>query len=244
MISSLSDGDESISNPIDIANKMNDFFCTVGDQLSRDIPVTHNSLLEGEVTVNPENACFSFTPITPQQVVQAMGKFKTSKSFGLDLISSYFLKIGMPILPSPLSQIFNLSMSQRLFPDCWKIARVAPIFKTGSKDDQSNYRPISVLPVVSRLFEKLIFDQMYSHLNNNKLLYSKQSGFRLLHSVLSCLLKCTNDWYLNIDRGEFTSITFIDLKKAFDTVNHEILLKKIYFYGIIIRNYAGFVLTF
>ena len=101
MISSLSDGDESISNPIDIANKMNDFFCTVGDQLSRDIPETYNSLLEGEVTVNPENACFSFTPITPQQVVQAMGKFKTSKSFGLDLISSYFLTIGMPILASP-----------------------------------------------------------------------------------------------------------------------------------------------
>ena len=85
-----------------------------------------------------------------------MSKFKTSKSFGLDLISSYFLKIGMPILASPLCQLFNLSMSQGLFPDSWKIARVAPIYKTGPTDDQSNYRPISVLPVVSRLFEKLV----------------------------------------------------------------------------------------
>ena len=240
MISSLSDGDEVISNPQYIANRMNNFFCTVGDQLSAKIPHTKNSLLEGDVTVNPEKVSFSFSPISPQKLVKAMGKFKTSKSFGLDLISSYFLKIGMPILASPLSQLFNLSMSQGLFPDSWKIARVAPIHKTGPTDDQSNYRPISVLPVVSRLFEKLVFDQMYSFLNDNKLLYSKQSGFRMLHSVLTCLLKCTNDWYLNIDKGKFMSVTFIDLKKAFDTVNHEILLKKLYLYGIREKEFRWF----
>ena len=161
-----------------------------------------------------------------------MNKFKTSKSFGLDLISSYFLKLDMPILASPLSQIFNLSMSQGIFHDGWKIARTAPVRKSGPTDDQSNYRPISVLPVVARLFEKLVFDQMYSFLNENKLFYSKQSGFRSMHSVLSCLLKCTNDWYLDIDKGNFTSVTLIDLKKAFDIVNHKILLNKIHSYGI------------
>ena len=79
---------------------MNNFFCTVGDQLSAKIPHTKNSLLEGDVTVNPEKVSFSFSTISPQKLVKAMGKFKTSKSFGLDLISSYFLKIGMPILAS------------------------------------------------------------------------------------------------------------------------------------------------
>ena len=123
-------------------------------------------------------------------------------------------------------------MSQGIFPDDWKAARVTPVHKSGPTDDPSNYRPISVLPVVVRLFEKLVYDQMYSYLNDNKLLYSKQSGFSSMHSVLSCLLKCTNDWYLSLDKGNFTSVTFIDLKKAFDTVNHEILLKKIYLYGI------------
>ena len=224
----------------DIANRMNNFFCTVVDQLSAKIPHTKNSLLEGDVAVNPEKVSFSFSPISPQKLFKAMGKFKTSKSFGLDLISSYFLKIGMPILASPLSQLFNLSMSQGLFPDSWKIARVAPIHKTGPTDDQSNYRPISVLPVVSRLFEKLVFDQMYTFLNDNKLLYSKQLGFRMLHAVLACLLKCTNDWYLNIDKGKFTSVTFIDLKKAFDTANHEILLKKLYLYGIREKEFRWF----
>ena len=92
--------------------------------------------------------------------------------------------------------------------------------------ETSNYRPISVLPVVARLLETLVFDQMYSYL------YSKQSGFRSMHSVLSCLLKCMNDCYLNLDKGNFTSFTLIDLKKAFDKVNLEILLKKTYLYGI------------
>ena len=134
----------------------------------------------------------------------------------------------MPILASPLSQIFNLPMSQGIFPDDWKTARVAPVHKSGPTDDPSNYRPISVLPVVACLFEKLAFDQMYFYPNNNKPLYSKQSGFRSMHSILSCLLKYTNDWYLHLDKGNFTSVTFIDLKKAFDIVNLEILLKKIY----------------
>ena len=183
-----------------------------------------NALLESSINVNPGNLSFLFSPIVPQQVIKATNKFKTSRSFGLDLISSYFLKLGMPILASPLSQIFNISMSQLIFPDDWKAARVAPVVKSGPTDDPSNYRPISVLPVVARLFEKLVYDQMYSYLNNNKLLYSKQSGFRSMHSVLSCLLKCTNDWYLNLDKGNFTSVTFIDLKNAFDKVNHEILL--------------------
>ena len=99
--------------------------------------------------------------------------------------------------------------------------KVAPVYKSGPTYDQSNYRPISVLLVVARLFEKLVFDQMYSFLNDNRLLYSKQSGFRSMHSVLGCLLNCAKDLYLNIDKGNVTAVTFIDPKKAFDTVNNE-----------------------
>ena len=78
---------------------------------------------------------------------------------------------------------------------------------------KSNYRPISVLPVISQLFEKLIFDQLYDYLHRNQLIFLLQSAFRKLHSVLTCLLKSTNDWYLNIDKGRYTAAVFIDLKK-------------------------------
>ena len=99
-------------------------------------------------------------------------------------------------------------------------------FKSEEHDDRSNYRPISVLPVVSRLFEKLIYDQLYNHIDKNKYLYMHQSSFRALHSVVTCLLKSINNWYVNIDNSKVNAVIFIDLKKAFDTVDHDILLAK------------------
>ena len=138
----------------------------------------------------------------------------------------------MPILAPSLSEIFNLSMSKGLFPHAWKIARVAPIYKDDPTDVDSNHRPISLLPVISRLFEELICEQLCSFLNEHRRLFLKQSGFWKFHSVLTCLLRCANDWYLNLDKGQYTSVTFIDLKKAFDTVDHQILIRKLGIYGV------------
>jgi len=114
----------------------------------------------------------------------------------------------MTVLAGSLSQLFNMSMSLGIFPEDWKIARVANIYKDGSEDETSNYRPLSVLTVISRLFEKLVYDQFYGYLNMNKL-FSQKSSFRLLHSVLTCLLKCTNDWYLNLENSEYTAVTLL-----------------------------------
>ena len=117
------------------------------------------------------------------------------------------------------------------FPSHWKMARVTPIFK-GDKSSKVTYRPISVLPVVSRLFEKLVFNQLYEYFNTNSLLSSSQSGFRATHSTTTALLKCTDDWYSGLDFGKYIGVVYVDLKKAFDTVDHEILLHELARYGI------------
>ena len=211
---------------------MNDFFCDIGTSLSDKIPQKTNLLLDDKVEVNLEKLQFKFQAFNVPQIEKVFGKFRTSKGFGLDGILNHFLKLGMPVVAGFLCDIFNLSIATGVFPENWKTARVAPICKNGQTNDHSNYRPISVLPFLARLFEKLVYNQLYYYLDKYKLLFSGQSGFRALHSTVTCLLSGTNDWHINIERGKFTANIFIDLKKAVDAVDHAILIKKLFKYGI------------
>ena len=101
------------------------------------------------------------------------------------------------------------------------------IFKRGAKNDLNNYRPILVIPVVAKSFEKITFDQLYGYLNENNSVRHCQSGFRSIHSTVTALIEATNSWSVNIDNGLLNGVIFIDLKKAFDTIDHNIIIRKL-----------------
>ena len=145
-------------------------FCTIGDRLSKKIPDKPNPLLSNEYSIDRPSSSFAFSAIMTDKLAASLNKMKTSHGSGNDGIASYFLKVALPIVKGSLCDLFNLSLFSGKFPDCRKIARVAPIFKSGQRDDRSNYRLISVLPFISRLFEKLLHDQFYDYLNTNKLI--------------------------------------------------------------------------
>ena len=236
----LKDSGREIVDKQEISNTMNAYFCSVGKDLASKIEDVPNPMLTGEYNHNPDNRRFNFRPIVVQDIRDAMSKIKTSKSLGSDNISSYFLKLATPYIENSLVFMFNTSLETSQFPDSWKNARITPIFKDGDRAEKSNYRPISVLPVISRLFEKLLFNQLHQYLVKYSLIHPGQSGFLKLHSTLTCLLKNTDDWYSGLDTGQMVGTVFIDLKKAFDTVDHDLLCKKLEHYGVLQRELSWF----
>ena len=134
-------------------------------------------------------------------------------------VSARLLRECFDLISDSLALIFNRSIETSIFPDEWKSARITPLYKKcGTRSDPSNYRPISIIPVVAKVFERIVYDQVYRYLTENKLLCCYQSGFRTLHSTVTALIEATDSWSLNVDRGFVNAVVFLDLKKAFDTV--------------------------
>ena len=236
-VSELNIGDQKITASAEIAEAFNEYFSTVGNNLASEIPTPVHT---PEFYLKPTDKAFSLQIPTVDTVYRQLITLDEKKSAGLDNIPNKILKIAADVIAPSLTEIFAASIRAGVFPFEWKTSRVTPIYKGGAKDDANNCRPISVISVVAKVFEKMIFDQLYEYLNTNKLLTACQSGFRSLHSTLTALLEATSDWSVNIDNGHINGVVFIDLKKAFDTIDHQILLRKLKIYGIDQRSLTWF----
>ena len=218
-----------IDDPLTVVQEFNNYYVNVGVNLAESIIDSTTSYVDymGERTDNE----LVFNNISIDDVLLIVRNMKDS-SAGYDDIPAKIVKIVINCIVEPLCHICNCSLSRGIFPSKLKIAKIIPIYKKDKKNCLENYRPISVLPVFSKIIEKAISLQLIEYLEHNNLLNQTQFGFRTGRSTVAAVLTLT-DFILNsFDKNEFTIGIFIDLKKAFETVDHHILLQKLKYFGI------------
>ena len=223
-------GDIFVKGDKCIANAFNKFFTNIGPALASKIKLSDGKY--DNYMGNRIKSSIFLNPVTELEIINIVNSAKTKYSKGFDDISMALLKALIKHLAIPLAYIFNLSFLNGVFPNKCKIAKVIPLYKNGDIDDFSNYRPVSLLPQFSKILEKLFNNRLKSFMKVNHILSNNQYGFREDHSTNSAIIELIEEITSAIDNSMSTVGVFIDLKKAFDTKDHGILLKKLEHYGI------------
>ena len=174
---------------------------------------------------------FNFDSISREQLAQALANLDTKKATGMDGISAWLLKATAPAICDSLCDLFNSSLQLSQIPSEWKAARVIPVPKTSRARSVEDFRPISILSIVAKVFESLVHAQVSRYFEKFNMMHEAQSGFRPYHCTQDVLLKTVDDWRSSLERNEIVGSVFIDLSKAFDSINHCLLLQKLALYG-------------
>jgi hypothetical protein len=219
------------NDPHIVVNKFNSFFTEIGPTLANSIDMPNGKSFEDYLR-NHTDKSFVFTSVTEKDVTEAINDLKPKSSCGSDNLSNKLVKLMKDIIVKPLTIIINQSLHNGIFPQKMKIAKVLPLHKKNENYLFDNYRPVSLLPSLSKLLEKIMHKQLFHYFDESKLLYDSQYGFRNRHSTELAALEIVDTLVKQMDDNEIPINIYLDLSKAFDTLDHKILISKLQFYGV------------
>ncbi len=227
---SIQIGDSTVTDNNKIAEEFNTYFTNIGSQLAGKIPASIKHYTEYLPPMTEES--FFIYPSTKEEIELIVKNFDGHKSCGFDNISPKVIKAIVCDISEILCHIFNLSFRTGIVPVGLKTARVFPIYKGGAIESLANYRPISVLPCLSKILERLMHKRLSNFLTKHNIINKRQFGFREKHSTAMALNIIVDEIAKSLDSNDVTYGIFLDLAKAFDTVNHKILTGKLQHYGV------------
>lgn len=214
----------------EIADIFNDHYINIGEKLAGEIKADPNYKCPSK-NMNNQMSMFLF-PTDPIEMKNVIQSLKNKKAVGVDKIRAELLKNTIPFIIEPLVYLINKSFIDGIFPSMLKSTQVIPIYKNGDKNEVINYRPISLITAMAKIFEKIIKTRLSSYLKKYNILSCRQYGFREGVSTQDAILDLTGEMYSAMDNKKASLCVFIDLSKAFDSVSHPLLLKSLENVGI------------
>ena len=228
----LHNGD-MVTSPQMMADVQNEYYIKKVRDIRRNMAKEKNDpLATVRKFMNGRDVNFSLSSVSPETVDKIIRDLKNSKSSGVDDIDTYILKlIRKHIVPS-VCHIINLSILNRRFPSKWKMAKVVPLYKgKGSKFDPKNFRPVAILPILSKVLERAMFNQVLNHMDSNKLFNPSHHAYRSFHSTTTAMAQMYDTWLEAVEQGDLAGVCMVDMSAAFDVVDTELLLEKMKLYG-------------
>ena len=226
-------GGEMVSSPYRVSGAMNNYFINKVRLLNERIPESEEDPLQKlRESMRSRQCSFSLHSVSPGNVAEIIAGLKNSKSTGVDFIDTWVIKlVANDILPA-ITHIINLSIAHSEFPSLWKLSKVGPLLKKGDPLVPSNYRPVALLPIFSKILEKVVFLQLVKYLDSNGLLHPNHHGSRIGHNTATALLQMYDQWLEEVEEGKMVGVMMIDLSAAFDMVDHTLLLNKLGLFGL------------
>ena len=220
------------TKPNEVAACQNEFFINKVENLVKNLPPPiFDPIPNVERLLQGRTGALEFSCVHPDEVLKIIGSLSNSAAFGLDEIDTTTLKMVKDEITPAVTHIINLSIKTKVFPEGWKSSKVVPIHKKDNILDPSNYRPVSLIPVLSKILEKIVFKQTLQYLTEHDLLHPSHHAFRQGHSTSTALIEMVDGWIEAIERGKMAGVCLLDMSAAFDLVNHSLLIRKLRAYG-------------